>query len=251
MLFVFVFLFFGTIVRVAVDYTSSNLQREDNIDLHHIYDNIDNASPYQMGIDRIGNILKTYDTDKKYPLWGFGASGYFENAMGRNSKSETTKHGFNVNREMLDGKEEEINGMDGVKQAYIASIAKIRAGKTFSLSGPTYFSEILSNAKGIAQKSFDHFRNDGGKLEYFIFLIVTNGGLSSDNTLETINEIVDIARKNLPMSIVIVGVGNGPFDSMNLLHGKFLEKIYGLLYILCLLAFCVIFVGFAFCWRVC
>ena len=216
-------------LMVAVDYTGSNLQRDYNIDLHNIYTQRYQPSPYQMAIRRIGNILETYDSDKKYPLWGFGAWGYFKNnnSNNKNNNRASTKHGFNVNTDMLYKYNDEVDGIYGLEQAYSESVNKLREGQTFKLSGPTYFSNILENAKYIAQESFHNYKNGTDNLQYFIFLIITDGAVSSEDMLKTINQIVDIATKGLPMSIIIVGVGNGPFDSMNLLDGDFLEDVHG------------------------
>ena len=210
-------------LMVAVDYTGSNLQRDHNIDLHNIYRNTHKPSSYQMAIRKIGNILETYDSDKQYPLWGFGAWGYFRNESNRTQ----TKHGFNVNTDMLYKHNDEVDGIYGLEKAYCESVEKLRQGQMFKLSGPTYFSQILENAKDIAKESFQDYKNGKGNLQYFIFLIITDGAVSSEDMLKTINQIVEIATKGLPMSIIIVGVGNGPFDSMNLLDGDFLEDIRG------------------------
>ena len=220
------FIYLFTTNRVAVDYTSSNLQKDYKIDLHHINKNAERASPYQMAIRRIGNILQTYDSDKKYPLFGFGAWGRFK---GNSSSSDpTTSHAFNVNTDMLYKLNEEVDGIDGLEKTYSESIAKLRENQIFRLSGPTYFSGILKDAKQMAQESWNNYVFNKGKLEYFIFLIITDGAVSSQDMLPTINQIVDIATKGLPLSIIIVGVGKGPFDSMNLLDGDFLEDIRGI-----------------------
>lgn len=45
---------------------------------------------------------------------------------------------------------------------------------------------------------------------------------------ETIDEIVDISNKNLPVSIIIVGVGNEDFSSMVKLDGDDLKLQEGI-----------------------
>ena len=125
---------------------------------------------------------------------------------------------------MLRQNNEEVVGIYGLENAYLASLNLLRQ-KTFQLSGPTYFSEILRNAKHTAQEAFDAYKKGTAKLQYFIFLIITDGAVSTEDMLKTINEIVEIATKGLPVSIIIVGVGKGPFDSMNLLDGDFMEDV--------------------------
>ena len=52
---------------------------------------------------------------------------------------------------------------------------------------------------------------------YHILLILTDGEIH--DMTETINEIADIAQRNLPMSIIIVGVGDEDFANMVRLDG--------------------------------
>ena len=208
----------------AVDYTGSNLEHaygnSPAIDLHHIFYNTNSPSQYQLAIRKIGNILQYYDSDQLYPLWGFGLWGPFTD----NPQRRTTKHGFNVNTEMLGFDKEEVGGIYGLENLYAGSLAELRK-KTFQLSGPTYFSQILGNAYTQAFESFNSYKQGQGRLTYFIFLIITDGAVSTEDMLPTINEIVAIATKNLPVSIIIVGVGEGPFNTMNLLDGDFLSDI--------------------------
>ena len=52
---------------------------------------------------------------------------------------------------------------------------------------------------------------------YFIILILTDGEINDMN--ETIDQIAEISQKNLPISIIIVGVGNEDFSNMVRLDG--------------------------------
>lgn len=52
---------------------------------------------------------------------------------------------------------------------------------------------------------------------YFILLILTDGEIN--DMKETIEQIEDISKKNLPMSIIIVGLGNEDFSNMVRLDG--------------------------------
>ena len=70
--------------------------------------------------------------------------------------------------------------------------------------GPTNFSEIIAaiNARCEASEVSQHNQ------QYQILLIITDGVISDFN--KTVNEIV--RASDLPMSIVIVGVGDADFD---------------------------------------
>lgn len=52
---------------------------------------------------------------------------------------------------------------------------------------------------------------------YFVMLILTDGEIH--DIKETIDEIADISIKKLPVSFVIVGVGNEDFSNMVRLDG--------------------------------
>lgn len=76
------------------------------------------------------------------------------------------------------------------------------------LYGPTNFAPVINNTACIARQ------HQNGQ-HYFILLIITDGVISDLHA--TKSAIVSAA--SLPMSIIIVGVGNANFDAMNELDG--------------------------------
>ena len=58
---------------------------------------------------------------------------------------------------------------------------------------------------------------DNNKIQYFILLILTDGIIT--DMKQTKNQIVEIANEFLPLSIVIVGIGNADFAAMDELDG--------------------------------
>ena len=56
-------------LMVAIDFTGSNGDPRDQGTLHDIYSQP--MSPYQQAIHSIGNVLSHYDSDNKYPVYGF------------------------------------------------------------------------------------------------------------------------------------------------------------------------------------
>lgn len=74
------------------------------------------------------------------------------------------------------------------------------------LYGPTNFSPVINNTIEIAKQFQD------GK-HYFVLLIVTDGVISDMH--QTINAIINASK--LPISIIIVGVGNADFEAMDVL----------------------------------
>ena len=77
--------------------------------------------------------------------------------------------------------------------------------------GPTNFAEVIKEAKNYVMT------NQRNAKMYNILLILTDGLIH--DMVDTINEIADIADLNLPLSIVIVGVGNEDFGNMVKLDG--------------------------------
>ena len=76
--------------------------------------------------------------------------------------------------------------------------------------GPTKFSSVLKECKRQVEECKD-------PKMYFIILILTDGEINDMN--ETIDQIAEISQKNLPISIIIVGVGNEDFSNMVRLDG--------------------------------
>ena len=79
---------------------------------------------YEKVLTAISSILMKYDSDKKIPVLGFGAK----------------FHGV-LNNCFQCGPTQEVNGINGVIDAYRSTL---RSGLT--LSGPTYFKDIIRNA---------------------------------------------------------------------------------------------------------
>ncbi|CAM9223570.1 unnamed protein product [Choristocarpus tenellus] len=96
--------------------------------------------------------------------------------------------------------------MDGVIQVYYDSLRRVQ------LSGPTIFQSVINQAAIVARNS----ENDDlpGK-KYFVLCIITDGIINDMDA--TIHGIVEAS--SLPLSIVIVGVGDAEFTSMEHLDG--------------------------------
>jgi len=132
--------------------------------------------------------------------------------MGGKEYWNGTKHAFNLNFNVSNP---EVNGIHGIEAAYVASIKN----QIFALSGPTIFEPILEKAASIAQIAHNNTIKDkiNNAIQYFILLIITDGVIT--DMKQTKNKIVQIANQYLPLSIIIVGVGNANFSMMNELDG--------------------------------
>lgn len=98
----------------------------------------------------------------------------------------------------------EITGIDEVLNTYRNVVQHVK------LLGPTFFAPIVRRAKEQVEKC------QNPKL-YHILLILTDGEIH--DMTQTIDEIAEISNKNLPLSIIIVGVGDEDFANMVKLDG--------------------------------
>ncbi|ELK16574.1 Copine-5 [Pteropus alecto] len=173
---------------VAIDFTASNGNPSQSTSLHYM-------SPYQLNayalaLTAVGEIIQHYDSDKMFPALGFGA---------KLPPDGRVSHEFPLN-----GNQENPSccGIDGILEAYHHSL------RTVQLYGPTNFAPVVTHvARNAAEVQ------DGS--QYSVLLIITDGVIS--DMAQTKEAIVNAAK--LPMSIIIVGVGQAEFDAMVELDG--------------------------------
>ena len=180
-------------VMVAIDFTASNGSPSQSSSLHYRNTN-GQLNQYQKAIQGVCDILLCYDYDKQIPVYGFG---------GKPSGVSTgaTSHCFPLNGNDRDAS---VSGLDGIMNAYDKALRKV------VLDGPTHFGAILTKAMEMAQEN----KRNGSK-EYLILLILTDGQIH--DMQPTINCLIQSA--GLPLSVIIVGVGNADFKNMEVLDG--------------------------------
>eukprot|EP01105_Mastigella_eilhardi_P007614 TRINITY_DN1910_c0_g1_i1.p1 TRINITY_DN1910_c0_g1~~TRINITY_DN1910_c0_g1_i1.p1 ORF type:complete len:293 (-),score=78.91 TRINITY_DN1910_c0_g1_i1:69-947(-) len=172
---------------VGVDFTISNTDAGKRtffgLSLHHL--SADMPNPYQQVISTLGRTLERFDDDKLIPAYGFG--------------DQTTKDKavfcFKPNNEVCRGFEELL-------QRYTEIVPAVKLG------GPTSFAPMIRQAIDIVKQQH----------AYHILIIVADGQVTCDSdfchaTSETINAIVEAS--NYPLSIIVVGVGDGPWEQMD------------------------------------
>ena len=84
---------------------------------------------------------------------------------------------------------------------------------TLTLGGPTSFAPLIRKAISIVQASQNR---------YHILLIIADGQLSEEGYQPTVDAIVEAS--NYPLSIVMVGVGDGPWDDMEEFDDELRER---------------------------
>jgi len=190
---------------IGIDFTASNGYPHLKESLHYIDENSldpkkmrshpNTLNQYQKAIISVGDILLNYDTDKLVPVYGFGGKPIVES----NGNKLPTSHFF-----PLSGDSQNCAGYDvaGVFEIYNYAL------KSVELSGPTHFAPLIRETRQFTEEAFKT-NNDC----YTILLILTDGVIH-DMAL-TVNEIVLCSK--LPISIIIVGVGNEDFSQMEAL----------------------------------
>ena len=170
-------------LSVAIDFTNSNGNPYEKTSLHYIDDEIRNQ--YERAIYSCASIVSYYDYDQLFPCFGFGAK--------VNNKARGL---FNLNFQ----NDPNVKYLDGIIQAYHNAIYKIQ------FFGPTYFGPIIRNINKM-------IKDEGNNLKYHILMILTDGKI--DDIDDTIDALVE--GSFLPLSVIIIGIGNANFTSMNIL----------------------------------
>ncbi|GJV30434.1 E3 ubiquitin protein ligase RGLG2-like protein [Tanacetum coccineum] len=176
---------------VGIDFTKSNewtgSRSFNRRSLHHIGDGL---NPYEQAITIIGKTLAAFDEDNLIPCYGFGDASTHDQDV------------FSFYPE-----ERFCNGFEDVLSRYKEIVPHLK------LAGPTSFAPVIEQAMTIVEQS-------GG--QYHVLLIIADGqvtrsvdtdpGHLSPQEQRTVNAIVEASK--LPLSIVLVGVGDGPWDMM-------------------------------------
>ncbi|XP_047058944.1 E3 ubiquitin-protein ligase RGLG4-like [Lolium rigidum] len=183
---------------LGIDFTKSNewtWKRSFNGQSLHKLGGTPN--PYETAIGIIGKTLAPFDEDNLIPCFGFG---------------DATTHDYNVFSFHQDNSP--CHGFEEVLACYQNVVPHLR------LSGPTSFAPIVEAAVDIVDRT-------GG--QYHVLVIVADGQVTrsidtSDGELSpqerrTVDSIV--MASSYPLSIVLVGVGDGPWEDMQ----KFDDKL--------------------------
>jgi len=172
---------------VSIDYTGSNGDPRDSRSLH--YSGANQPTQYHKAIVGVGEVIKDYDTDKLFPVFGFGAKIPPNGAV-----SHMFPCNFNPGNPFM-------NGVDGILKAYYGCLPQIQ------LYGPTNFAPTILE---VARMAKDPENLSKPVPDYFVLMIITDGVITDMQA--TKRAIID--NSNLPFSIIIVGVGNADFDGM-------------------------------------
>ncbi|KAF8091468.1 hypothetical protein N665_0445s0053 [Sinapis alba] len=177
---------------LGIDFTKSNewtgAKSFNKKSLHHISSNTPN--PYEQAITIIGRTLAAFDEDNLIPCFGFG---------------DASTHDQDVFSFYPEGRF--CNGFEQVLARYREIVPQLK------LAGPTSFAPIIEMAMTVVEQSSG---------QYHVLVIIADGqvtrsvdtehGQLSPQEQKTVDAIVKAST--LPLSIVLVGVGDGPWDMM-------------------------------------
>ncbi|KAI8535597.1 hypothetical protein RHMOL_Rhmol10G0186400 [Rhododendron molle] len=175
---------------LGIDFTKSNEwtgKQSFNRKSLHAIGNIPN--PYEQAISIIGRTLSPFDEDNLIPCFGFGDA------------STHDQYVFSFYQDRY------CHGFEEALARYRQIIPYLK------LSGPTSFAPVIDAAIDIVEKS------NG---QYHVLVIIADGqvtrsldtppGRFSPQEQATVNSIVTASQ--YPLSIILVGVGDGPWDAM-------------------------------------
>lgn len=174
----------------GIDYTMSNkVQGEKTFhgkSLHAIEDGLKN--PYQQVIEILGQTLECFDDDKIIPAFGFGDIATKDQAI------------FPLK---MSG---ECVGFQQVLETYNT------VTPTVKLHRPTNFAPLIYKAIQIVEQT----------KKYHILVIVADGQVTAEE--DTQQAIVKASQ--FPLSIIVIGVGDGPWGMMQEFDDKLPTRLF-------------------------
>ncbi|KAG6701546.1 hypothetical protein I3842_08G170500 [Carya illinoinensis] len=164
-------------LQLTLQVTSNGNPR--NPDSLHYVDPSGQLNSYQKAIMEVGEVIQFYDSNRRFPAWGFGGKTF----------DGTISHCFNLNGSAGSF---EFEGVEGIMSAYASALHNV------TLAGLTC----------LANQSVSY-----NNKKYFVLLIITDGVLTD------LQEMKDslVKAPDLPLSILIVGVGGADFGQMEVL----------------------------------
>ncbi|KAG6646185.1 hypothetical protein CIPAW_08G175900 [Carya illinoinensis] len=176
-------------LQLTLQVTSNGNPR--NPDSLHYVDPSGQLNSYQKAIMEVGEVIQFYDSNRRFPAWGFGGKTF----------DGTISHCFN------------LNGSAGSFEDYLSCLIFI----FFALFGChsqrqpikiNVFGQVIKTTAQIASQSVSY-----NNKKYFVLLIITDGVLTD------LQEMKDslVKAPDLPLSILIVGVGGADFGQMEVL----------------------------------
>ncbi|OIW00481.1 hypothetical protein TanjilG_05831 [Lupinus angustifolius] len=188
---------------LGIDFTKSNEWTGKHSFNHKSLHSIGNTpNPYEQAISIIGRTLSSFDEDNLIPCFGFGDA----------STHDKNVFSFHPDHHSCHGFEEAL-------ARYREIVPRLK------LSGPTSFAPVVDAAIDIVERS------NG---QYHVLVIIADGQVTRNSDMPhgklsrqeqaTINSIV--AASHYPLSIILVGVGDGPWDEMQHFDDNITQRLF-------------------------
>ena len=176
----------------AVDMSSTNGNPRDPKSLQ--FNSRTTPNEYVVALREVGRVLAQYDTDNKFPAYGFSAClppqfHYMSYCFALSGSAE----------------QPECNGIEGVIQSYYKSLDHVAPHQ------PCHLHPVIQHVvQQTSKKDAANFHTS-----YTVLLLITDGDYHDQKKVaDTI-----CAAADLPLSIVIVGIGNSEFPLLDELDG--------------------------------
>ena len=138
-------------------------------------------NPYERVLEILGRVLEPFDDDRQIPVFAFG-------------DVQTTNKSVRLLGDAV------CTGTDEMLALYR------RHAPTVQLSGPTSFAALIDEAGRLVART----------KRFHLLVVLCDGQIDAASDLEKTQRAL-AAVSTLPLSVVIVGVGDGPFDEMRAL----------------------------------
>ena len=170
---------------VGIDFSKSSGWTGEKSYHKALHDTRGGETPYGKALCIMSSVVSRFDDNDIYPVYRFG---YI------NTKNKS------VLPLMYSGKEDpHFEGFDGVWETYK------RLASQIEMSGPTTFAPMIRQAIEISKECGN---------QYMILILLTDGDVTDmDADMKALQE-----ASNYPVSIVAVGLGDGPFKRMHILE---------------------------------
>lgn len=146
--------------------------------------------PYFNAIRAFGGIMSNYDDDYKVPCFGYDEEGVF--SLGEND-------------------EENLDDLLSIYNEKVKS-------QEWKSDGGVFLSPIVEQITDVAEKAFGETKDAS---EYNILVILSSGGLDDIDNL--VHQITNKSQ-TVPLSIILVGIGNNNFYAFQGLHDRLNRK---------------------------
>jgi len=180
-------------LSIGIDFTGSSMHPLDPDSLH----SINGPNDYERAITSCGKIVGNYVHDQLFPVYGFGA-------IINSSYTREASMCFNLNLTS----DPNIKTIDNVIKTYHHIIEKDK----LTFAGPKEFTPLIRIVSRMDETDI---------LKYHLLLILTDGVIN--DLQQTIDILIEASL--LPLSVIIVGIGNADFKMMEILDGDNLPLI--------------------------